>query len=158
MVDVTIRCSVDPKYTDSWGKGYRSNQEGIEKVKARYEQQLRDNLKYPGTVTVSIREDLGMTEVLMDRYEEANNRRFWEASYWPLKGELQSPDGGVSGIGCRTRNDPQKRYGGTGWRCSSSVGLAPHADATIEIYVSQIRHMPAVYEQVKQIFLNAKQN
>jgi hypothetical protein len=159
MVDVRIICSVDPDYVASWGKGYRSNEEGIAKVKARYEQDMRriEPPRQP-SVTVNPRDDIGMMEVLFDRGGVYNDGQpMWEASYWPLKGELKSPDGGVSGIGCTTRHDPQKRYGGVGWRCTSSVGLTPQATATIEIYVSQIQHMPAIYEQVKQVFLNAKQ-
>lgn len=157
MVDVTIRCSVDPAYVAAWGKGYRSNEEGIARVKEQYEKQLKDDPRFPGTVSVSIRDDLGMTEVLMDRYQEANGRRFWEASYWPLKGELKSLSGGVSSIGCAIRHDPEKRYGKVGWRCQSSMSLTPQASASIDIYVSQIQHMPAIYEQVKQVFINAKQ-
>jgi hypothetical protein len=157
MVDVTIRCSVEPTYVASWGKGYRSNNEGMEKVKAQYEKALTADPRYPGTVTVSVRNDIGMTEVLLDRQQEANNRRFWEASYWPLVGELVDRSGSVSGIRCTIRNDPSKRYGSVGWRCTSSLGLTPEATASIDIYVSQIQHMPAVYEQVKELFINSTQ-
>jgi hypothetical protein len=156
MVQVTIQCSVDPAYIASWGKGYKSNQDGIQKVKEKYEEDLRIDSRYPGTVTVSVRDDLGMTEVLLDRKQEADGRRWWEASYWPLKGDLRSPDGAVSGIRCAIRHDPEKRYGKMGWRCSSSIALTPEATATIEIYVSQIANMPAIYEQVKRLFADAR--
>jgi hypothetical protein len=156
MVQVSIMCSVDPAYMATYGKGYRSNEEGIAKVKARYQKDLEAHPAYPGTVTVSIREDLKMTEVLKDRAREANGQRSWEASYWPLESQMVSFDGDVSRIGCTTRHDPvERRYGGIGWRCSSSLGLSPHATAKIEIYVAQIAHMPAIYEQVKQMFADA---
>lgn len=162
MVDITIRCSVDPAYVAAWGQGYRSNQEGIEKVRAEYESDIdrRGRAKWPNAkVSVNQRQDIGMTEVLYERGGTYNDGQpMWEASYWPLQGELKSLSGNVSRIGCRTRHDPQHRYGGRGWRCSSSIGLGPHATATIEIYVSQIQHMPAIHEQVAQLFSNAKKN
>lgn len=158
MVDVTITCSVDPSYVASWGTGYRSNEDGIKRVAEEYQRQLAMNPRYPGSVTESVRPDLGMTEVLLDRSLEASNQRFWEATYWPVHSELAAPPGVVSAIACRTRNDPEKRYGGRGWRCRSGLRITPEAHVTIEIYVSQIQHMPAVYEQVKTLFLNAKQN
>ena len=160
MVDVRIVCSVDPDYVASWGKkGNRSNEEGIAKVKARYEKDMKriDPARRP-SVTINRRDDIGMTEVLFERGGIYNDGQpMWEASYWPLKGELKSPAGSASGIGCTTRHDPQKRYGRVGWRCQSAMRLTPEAGATIEIYVSQIQYMPAIYEQVKQVFLNAKQ-
>lgn len=158
MVDVSIKCSVDPAYVASYGKGYRSNAEGIEKVRQKYEEQLRVSTQYPGTVTVSVREDLQMTEVLLDRKEEANGRRFWEASYWPLDRELKGPSEGVSGIGCTIRHDVQKRYGGRGWRCTSAFRLSPQASVSIDIYVSQLPHMPSIFDQVRQVFESSKQN
>jgi hypothetical protein len=156
MVDVNFMCSMDEVYAKA--KGYQSREDGIEKVKAQYEKQLLVLPEYPGDVTVNRREDIGMIEVLLDRRSEANGQRSWEASYWPIKGDLESPDGSVSAIGCRTRHDSEKkRYGGVGWRCGSGIRLAPHAGAQIDIYVSHIEHMPAVYAQVKQLLLNAQQ-
>lgn len=162
MVDVTIRCSVEPAYAASWGKGFQTNAEGIEKSRLRY----IDNIKIlaperrdKATVTTNIRQDLGMTEVLFDRagiYTDGQPQ--WEATYWPLNKELKGPAGSVSGIGCTTRNDPQKRYGGTGWRCGASLSLSPQATARIEIYVSQLQHMPVIFEQARQLFETAKQN
>lgn len=158
-VDITIRCSVEPAYVASWGKGYQSNAEGIEKAKQNYEKQLKDEPRYPGTVTVSVREDLGMTEVLLDRDQEANGRRYWEASYWPLTKELKGPSGNVSGIGCdNVRHDVQKRYGNRGWRCGVAMRITPEAVVSIDIYVSQLRHLPAIFEQVRQLFESAKRN
>ena len=55
-------------------------------------------------------------------------------------------------------HDPtERRYGGVGWRCSTGVRLTPHGGAQIEIYVSHIRQMPAIFEQVKQLLVNAQQ-
>jgi len=156
MVDVRFVCSMEPKFATS--KGYQSNEEGIQKVKAKYEKELRDDPTYPGTVTVGIRQDLGMTEVLLDRDKEANNRRFWEASYFPLNRELKDIQGDVTPIGCQTRNDPelQKRYGGRGWTCGSSMRISPNVYATIDIYVSHLDQMPSIYDQVQQVIINAK--
>lgn len=156
MVDVRIRCSVAPAYVATWGKGPKSNEDGIALARRHYEKQLRDDPRFPGTVTVSIREDLTMTEVLLDRYEEANGRRFWEATYWPLRSDLRSSDATVGGIGCTTRHDVEKRYGRIGWRCSSAIRLSPEAIAVIEIYVSQIQHMPEIFEQLNLLFTKTK--
>ena len=119
---------------------------------------LKTDPTYPGTVTVSLREDIGMTEVLLDRLKEANGQRFWEASYWPLKTELKGIAGNVSSIRCETRNDPlpEKRYGKRGWTCSSGMRMTPNVSASIEIYVAHIEQMPRIYEQVKQVIANAK--
>ncbi len=161
MVDVTIRCSVDPAYVASWGKGYRSNEEGIAKVKTRYEEDLRRRgpEKWPlAKISVNQRKDIGMVEVLYERGGIYNDGKpMWEASYWPLEGELAGPSGSVSGIACTTRHDPMKRYGNSGWRCTSGIRLTPEAGVSIDIYVSQIQHMPVIYEQVNQLFLNSKQ-
>lgn len=158
MVDVSFKCSMGEKYAASWGKGYQSNAEGIEKVKAQYEKQLRDLPQYPGDVTVNRRDDIGMIEVLMDRRTEANGQRSWEASYWPIGRELKGPDGSVSGIACQTRHDPaEHRYGGRGWRCKSGMSLTPNATAHIEIYVAHIQQMSVVFDQVKQLLVNAQQ-
>jgi hypothetical protein len=158
MVEVSFKCSMDAAYVATWGQGFRSNAEGIEKVKAQYEKQLRALPEYPGDVTVNRREDIGMFEVLMDQRSEANGQRSWEASYWPIYGELKGPDGSVSGIKCGTRHDPvQRRYGNRGWRCTSALRVTPNGPAYIQIYVSHIQHMPAVFEQVKQLLVNAQQ-
>ncbi|MDO9015073.1 MAG: hypothetical protein Q7U84_09935, partial [Polynucleobacter sp.] len=128
-------------------------------VKRQYEDEAKrlDPKRHP-TVSINRRDDIGMTELLFNRDGIYNDGQpMWEASYWPLLGELKSPPGSVSAIRCKTRNDPERRYGGTGWRCSSTVGLTPEATAVIEIYASQIRHMPAVHKQVNQLFINAKQ-
>ncbi len=109
MVDVHFKCSMDPAYAATWGKGYRSNEEGMQKIKERYEKDKNILPDVPGEVIVSRREDIGMMEVLFDRKSEANGRRFWEASYWPLDRELKGPDGSVSAIRCDTRHDPAKR-------------------------------------------------
>ena len=158
VVDVRFVCSMEPSFAASWGKGYQSTEDGIQKRKAEYEQQLKTDPTYPGTVTVSLREDIGMTEVLLDRLKEANGQRFWEASYWPLKTELKGIAGNVSSIRCETRNDPlpEKRYGKRGWTCSSGMRMTPNVSASIEIYVAHIEQMPRIYEQVKQVIANAK--
>jgi hypothetical protein len=157
MVDVRFHCAMTSRYVASWGKGYRSNADGIAKVKRRYEEDLRTS-PVPGDVTVNRRDDIGMIEVLMDRHEEANGRRYWEASYWPIDRELKGPDGSVSAIGCKMRHDPvEKRYGSVGWRCAAAVAITPYATATIDIYVSQIQYMPAVFDQVHDLLVNAQQ-
>jgi hypothetical protein len=152
MVDVNFKCSMDEAFAKA--KGYQSKEEWIEKVKTQYEKELRVLPDYPGDVTVSRREDIGMIEVFMQRRGQQSG----EASYWPIDAELKSPDGFVSAIGCARRHDPHgARYGGVGWRCGSGIRIAPHAGAQIDIYVSHIEHMPAVYAQVKQLLLNAQQ-
>ena len=159
MVDVNFKCWMDEKYAALWGKGYQSNAEGIEKVKAQYEKQLQELPQYPGDVSVNRREDIGMIEVLMDRRTEANGQRSWEASYWPISGELKGLAGSVSGIKCQTRHDAaEHRYGKVGWRCTSSMEVTANATAEIQIYVSQIQQMPAIFEQVKQLLVNAQQS
>jgi hypothetical protein len=163
MVEVSFKCSMNPKYIAAWGQGYRSNAEGIEKVKARYEAdatQFDANRPGPSKVSVNRRDDIGMVEVLYERGGAKYNdgMPMWEATYWPIDGELKGPSGNVSGIKCDTRHDPiGRRYGGQGWRCRSSMAVTPHASANVEIYVSHIQQMPAVFEQVKQLLLNAKQ-
>jgi hypothetical protein len=163
MVDVTIKCSVDPSYMASHGKGYRSNAEGIEKVRLKYEDNIRilaPERRAKASVTVSVREDLRMTEVLFDRAGTyTTGQPMWEASYWPIDRELKGPDGGVSGIGCvNVRHDIEKRYGGVGWRCSAGFSLSPEASVSIEVYVSQLHHMPAIFDQVRQVFESSKQD
>lgn len=151
MVDVKFVCSMEPKFAAS--KGYRSNEDGIQKAKAAYEKKLIDSPDYPGTVTISIREDLGMTEVLLER-----QKLQWEATYWPLNRELKGPTGSVSSIGCQIRNDPgpNKRYGGRGYTCGSGIRITPNVYATIDIYVSHLAEMPNIYDQVQQVIINAK--
>lgn len=162
MVDISIVCSVEPDYVASWRQeGYLSNADGIEKAKTRYETELHRGYKGKpqAKVTVNRRDDLGMMEILFERGGVYNDGQpMWEASYWPLNAELKGPTGSVSGIGCKTRHDPEKRYGKVGWRCGAGMRLTPEAGVSIEIYVSQIQHMPVVYEQVKQLFINAQQN
>ena len=100
-----------------------------------------------------------MIEVLMDRRTEANGQRSWEASYWPINGELKGLAGSVSGIKCQTRHDAaEHRYGKVGWRCTSSMEVTANATAEIQIYVSHIQQMPAIFEQVKQLLVNAQQS
>ena len=74
MVDVRFQCSMDPKYAETWSKGYQSNEDGIAKVKAQYEEQCRVLPECPGEVTVNRRDDIGMIEVLYDRGRKG---------YWP---------------------------------------------------------------------------
>lgn len=151
MVDVKFVCSMEPKFAAH--RGYQSNEDGIQKVKAAYEKKLIDSPDYPGTMTLNIRKDLGMKEVLLER-----QKLQWEATYWPLNRELKDMQGDVSPIGCQIRNDPgpNKRYGGRGWRCGSSMRITPNIYATIDIYVSHLEQMPSVYDQVQQVIINAK--
>ena len=155
MVDVKFVCSMEPKFAAS--KGYQSNEEGIQKVKAKYETDAQSQ-DYPGTVTVNIRKDLAMTEVLLDRVKEAHNQRYWEATYFPMKRELRNSNGGVVGIGCQIRNDPgpQKRYGGVGHTCGTGFRINPNTVVTINIYVSHLDQMPSIFDQVQQAIIIAK--
>lgn len=158
MVDVQFKCSMEPSYAAWWGKGYRSNEEGIEKVRAIYEKEANVLPTRPGFITFGRRDDLGMWELLLDFRDEAGGQHGWEATYWPLTRELTGPDGSASPIRCDIRNDPEKkRYGGIGWRCRSGMRLTPHAVAEIQIYVSHLSHMPAVFDQVQQVLVNSKQ-
>lgn len=158
MVDITIRCSVRPEHVASWGKGYRSNAEGIEKVKRQYEQRLKNNQHTPGRVTISVRQDLGMTEVLLDRMQEkAKGRHAGEVGYWPINKELKGPSGDVVGIGCDTQHDVQKRYENMKWRCRTTLPITPEATALIDIYITQLQHAPTIFEQVRQLFEAAQQ-
>ena len=164
MVDVSFDCSMDEKYAAFWGKGYRSNAEGIEKVKAQYEADAARSdatRPVPSRITVNKRDDIGMTEVLYERGRGTytDGMPMWEASYWPISGELKGLDGSVSEVRCKARHDAaDHRYGKVGWRCTSSLGLTPNATANIQIYVTHIQQMPAIYEQVKQLLVNAQQS
>ena len=164
MVDVNFKCSMDEKYAASWGKGYQSNAEGIEKVKAQYEADAaRSDATRPGPSRISVnkREDIGMIEVLYERGggKYTDGMPMWEASYWPINGELKGLAGSVSGVKCQTRHDAaEHRYGKVGWRCTSSMEVTANATAEIQIYVSHIQQMPAIFEQVKQLLVNAQQS
>lgn len=151
MVDVKFVCSMEPKF--STNKGYASNEEGIQKAKLAYEKKLSNSPDYPGVVTINIRKDLEMTEVLLVR-----QKLQWEATYFPLNRVLKYSDEGVVGIGCEMRNDPdpQKRYGGRGWRCGTGMRITPNASASIEIYVSHLDQMPSIFDQVQQVITSAK--
>jgi hypothetical protein len=154
MVDVSFHCSMEPKSNATWGT-LKSTEEQIQAVKKRYEERAK-SVDLPGTVTVSTREDLGMTEVLLEQGKRPKG--FWEAAYFPLHTELRGFDGGVSAIGCRTRHvpSPTNSYGGAGIRCSSGMHVTPQASVSIDIYVSHIQEMPNIFEQVKQVVINAK--
>jgi hypothetical protein len=156
MVDVSFSCSMQPERTESWGKRYRSNAEAIDAAKKEYERSLARNPSMPGTVTVRVRDDLDMTEILMEVGSRPHG--FWEATYVPLHTELRGLDGGVSRIVCRTRHQPSPNltYGAGGKRCGSGIRITPQTTAVIEIYVSHLEEMPNVFEQVKQVIINAK--
>jgi len=158
MVDVHFTCSMEPSYAATWGKGYRSNEEGIEKVRVAYQREATLLPKHPGLVTLSKREDLGMWELLLDFQTGGKGGRSWEASYWPIDRELKGPDGPVSSIKCDRRHDPEeKRYSGIGWICSSGMRLTEHASVRVDVYVSHLTHMPSVFDQVQQLLVNVKQ-
>lgn len=158
MVDVHFQCSTNPRYAATWGQGYRSNEEGIEKVRVEYLKDATILPNRPGEITLRKREDLGMWELLLDFKDEAHGQRGWRASYWPVDHELKGPDGAVSSIRCDIRHDPEmKRYGGVGWICSSGFRITEQAKVRIDIYVSHLQHMPTVFDQVQQLLVNAKQ-
>ena len=156
MVDVKFVCSMEPSYVNY--KGYQSNEEGIQKVIAMYEKDIKIDPSMPGKISTIRRDDLGMTEVLLDRTEDAGRKGFWQASYWPLNRELKDAAGAVSSINCRTRNDPnpQRRYGGVGHTCSAGITMTPNAYASVTIYVSHLDQMPSIFDQVQQVIINAK--
>jgi hypothetical protein len=162
MVDVQISCSMEPSFSAKWGTGPRSNDEGMRIAKAKYED---DAVKFgstrqrPPSVSINQRDDLGMVEVLYERGGTyTDGQPMWEASYWPLNGELKGPDGTAVPIGCATRHDAGlARYGQRGWRCSSAMYVTPNVVAEIQIYVAHVQQMPAVFEQVKELLANAKQ-
>ncbi len=163
MVDVFFRCSMDAKYVASWGKGYQSKADAIQNVKAQYEADAARSdatRPAPSRISVNERDDIGMIEVLYERGrgKYTDGMPMWEATYWPITGELKGVDGVASAITCKTRHDPpEHRYGGVGWRCSTGVRITPHGGAQIDIYVSQLQHMPSIFEQVKQLLVNAQQ-
>jgi hypothetical protein len=162
MVDVKISCWMSPSFVAKWGEGPRSNEEGMRIAKAVYED---DAARFGSTrqrtpsVDIRQRDDLGMVEVLYERGGTyTDGQPMWEASCWPLKGELKGPDGTVAGIRCATRHDGAlARYGDRGWRCASAMFVTPAITANVEIYVAHLQHMPAVFEQVKRVLMNAKQ-
>jgi hypothetical protein len=151
-VDVRFEFSMEPRFTDNWEKSPRSISEGIEVVKARYEEILKTSPEYPGTVTISFRDDLDMTEILLERQGFK-----LEATYFP-KTELKDFSEKVSQIGCRIRHEPKpaKNYGGRGWQCGSGIPINQNVYAGIHIYVSHLAQMPSIYNQVKQVIINAK--
>ena len=157
MVDVQISCSMEPSFVSQWGNGPRSNEESMKATAAKYERDLLLLPDHPGQVTTSVREDLEMTEVLMERRKDGQ-RVYWEATYWPMTGELRGPDGTVVGIHCATRHDGAlARYGNRGWTCGSGISVTPNVVANVEIYVAHLQHMPTVFEQVKQLLMTVKQ-
>lgn len=162
MVDVQFICSTEKNFTDKWGEGFQSNESGISAAVARYEASSKSAAPTNRTrqeITVASRDDLQMTEVLYDRGGiYSDGQPMWEASYWPMRRELRDGSGGVNGISCQSRNDPEKtkRYGGRAWRCTSVMSITPYVAATIGIYVSHLEHMPTVYDQVQNVINNAK--
>jgi hypothetical protein len=155
MVDVSFYCNLDANALATWGT-IQSTEDRIQVVKKRYEERAR-SVDLPGTVTVGVREDLGMTEVLLKQGDWP--RGFWEATYFPLHTELRGLDGGVSPIGCRTRHESPMNpdhMGAAGIRCGAGMRVTPQAYVGIDIYVSHIKDMPSVFEQVKQVVIDAK--
>ncbi len=159
MVDVSFKCSLEPEFLERVRKqpSIRTLEEGVQHSMERYKADIASNPTMPGTVTFSTRQDLDMVEVLMIK-GESPKKGFWKATYWPIKSPLRKPDGTLSPIGCQTRhvpNDPQA-YGDRGWTCAAGIGLTPGVSVLIEIYVAHIEHMPQVFEQVKQVVINAR--
>lgn len=155
MVDVNFHCSMEPKSNAMWGTN-QTTEEQIQVTKKWYEERAK-SVDLPGTVTVSVREDLGMTEVLLKQGEWPKG--LWEATYFPLQTELRGLDGGVSAIGCGTRHESPMNpdhMGAGSIRCGAGMRVTPQASVGIAIYVSHIKDMPTVFEQVKQVVINAK--
>ena len=162
MVDVQIACSMEPSFVSQWGKGPRSNEDGMQAAKSVYDEnaaKFGSTRQRPPRTSIGRRDDIGMLEVLYERGGTyTDGQPMWEATYFPLSGELRGPDGAVVGIHCATRHDGTlARYGDRGWRCSSPMRVTPNIVANVEIYVAHVQHMPTVYEQVKQLLITAKQ-
>ena len=163
MVEVKFGCMMnlkDPRFINY--KRPRSNEEGVQQVKAAYEV----NAAIPGPIPTSQsrismnrRDDIHMLEVLYDHGGiHTNGVPMWEATYWPLDRELKgSFKGDVSPIRCAIRNDPiQKRYGGVGHTCGAAMQITDEVSVGIGIYVSHLEEMPAIFDQIQQIIINAK--
>jgi len=164
MVDVKFDCSMAKHYTADWDRPTRTNVEGVAWAKSYLQEEADRHNNFEGsttqaTVTVSVREDLKMIEILLDKgFADDRNPKPWSAIYWPLEAEMRSFNGRLGPIGCDIRHDPvERRYGGRGWRCSSSIRINPYASAGIDIYVPHIEAMPEVYRQVKQLIIDSKQ-
>jgi hypothetical protein len=162
MVDVQISCSMEPSFVDLWGKGPRTNEAGVQAAKSAYDEnaaKFGSTRQRPPRTSIGRRDDIGMVEVLYERGGTyTDGQPMWEATYFPLTGELKRPDGTVAGIACSTRHDGTlARYGSRGWRCSSAMHVTPNIFANVEIYVAHVQHMPTVFEQVKQLLMTAKQ-
>jgi len=156
-VDVRFQCSMDESYEKS--VGYRSNEEGIRDYTKRMQERADGMNKVRKStaahVSVSVRDDLAMTEVL---YEKGITDSSWMAGYLPLDNKMISFDGSVSSIDCDKRHDPvERRYGNRGWRCASALRVNKNVSAIIEIYVSHLPAMPAIHQQVKQLLMDSKQ-
>lgn len=163
MVNVRFQCSMEKSYENTWETGARTNRDGItgytNRMQKRTDQWNKQFEISAAQVSVSIRDDLQMTEVLWDTdsIEKKGGPYRWEAAYWPLDKEMTAFDNSVSGIGCKIRHDPiEKRYGKIGWVCNSSLRVNKNVSAQIEIYVSHIEAMPAIYQQVKQLLMDSK--
>jgi hypothetical protein len=162
MVEVTFRCSLNPRYVADIGSELTTRDASIRATRRRYEDTLKSlsaEHREKARIALVTREDLKMQELLFDRGGVYNDGQpMWEASYWPLNGELKSEGGQITGIYCETRHDPVHRYGSRGWRCTSGMRLSPEVAVTIDIYVAHLRHMPAIYQQVKNLFAQSKQS
>jgi len=163
MVDVKFRCSMDKRYTENWHRQVKNRLEMLSTARQRLQKEAdrqnnHESSTTTATVSVSIRDDLNMTEVLLDRgYPDDQNPKAWKAYYLPLEGEMHSFNGRRSGISCKARHDPiERRYGKSGWRCSSGILINQHASASIDIYVPHIEAMPDLYRQVKQLIIDSK--
>ena len=163
MVEVTFDCTMNPNA--NWfvyRARPRSNEEGIQQVKADYEAKAAVPGGLPSSlskISINRRDDIHMVEVLYDRGGiHTNGQPMWEATYWPLNRQLKgSFKGDVSPIRCAIRHDHiQKRYGGVGHTCGTYMQVTDHVSAGISIYVSHLDQMPAIFDQVQQLIINAK--
>jgi hypothetical protein len=151
-VIVRFNTSMESEFSANWGHPPRSINEGIEAAKAKYEEMLKTSPDYPGTVTISFREDLGMTEILLERRNLTS-----EASYFP-KIELKGFSERLSPIACGIRHEqkPAKRDEGNRGICSAFMQINPNVTGVIRIYVSHLAQMPSIYNQVKKVIIEAK--
>lgn len=106
MVDITIPCAAKQEHLASYGKGHRSNAEGIEVVRQQCLNQIKNHppeRREGKTVTVGVRKNLGMTEALFNRGGiHTDGQPMWDATCWPLDKALKGPAGSASSIACRT--------------------------------------------------------
>jgi predicted small lipoprotein YifL len=101
------------------------HEESIASTQKAFQAQARENWEYhkshPPKVTINRRDDLGMTEILLERggeghyhkgtasFDEGISKAIERASYWPYK-ELKSADGYITNFACEDAHYAQDNY------------------------------------------------